>query len=91
MPSPWTEVDDTSRFYFTGLGILMKGITFTPDEASLLRYLCKHAEKSDEDYLGAIRVVRADRAASRLLDQLIRTLKAHGKGPELKAYYDRAA
>ncbi len=87
MPSPSNE----DRFYFTGLGILIKGVVFTPDEMRLLRYFCKHAEKSDEEYLGAVRVVRADRAAKRLLDQLIRTLKAHGKEPELRAYYDRAA
>ncbi|GJE78120.1 hypothetical protein [Methylorubrum suomiense] len=79
------------HFYLVGLGILMQGVQFTPDEQYLLNHLCKHAARGDEEYLKAIRSVKADATASRLLERLKQTLRAMGKGPALEAYYDRAA
>lgn len=78
-------------FYLTGLGILMKGVVFTPDERMLLEFLCKHAAVSDDQYLVAVRQVRKDARTERLIQQLIKTLRSLGKEPELRAHYDRAA
>lgn len=79
------------RFYLTGLGILMEGVRFTQEEQMLLEMLCRHAAKGDDEYLKAIRAIKSDLGASRLLERLKNTLRSLGKGPALEAYYDRAA
>lgn len=80
-----------SNFYLVGLGLLMKGVTFTPEEQALLQLLCRHAERGDDQYLAALERIHSDLTLSRILEGLKQTLRVLGKASTLQAHYDRAA
>lgn len=81
----------TGKFYLVGLGLLMKDTQFTEEEKALLAFLCKHAERGDEEYLAALRTIHNDLGAIKALERLKNTFRALDKAPILQAHYDRAA
>lgn len=81
----------TGKFYQVGLGLLMQDVQFTEDEKAMLAFLCKHAERGDENYLEALRTIHMDLGATRALERLKDTFRSLGKAPILQAHYDRAA
>ena len=80
----------TGNFYQVGLGLLMKDTQFTEEEKALLAFLCKHAERGDENFLAAMQTIHNDLGATKALNRLKETFRSLDKAPILQAHYDRA-
>lgn len=79
------------KFYLTGLGLLMQGVKFTPEETEILKWLCQHAAESDAAYWDAVRGILPGSSTWHSIERLKNTLRRLGKADILQAHYDRAA
>lgn len=78
-------------FYLTGLGLLMQGVRFTPEETQTLGVLCRAAAKSDATFWDLTRGASPGSDLWRGIEQLKNTLRRLGKDQILQAHYDRTA
>lgn len=77
------------HFYFRGLGLLMEGVKFTPEQEQVLGFLCESAQKSDAIYWDRIHQLNDDPRIQPVIESLKDTFRSLDKEPILKEYYDR--
>ncbi|BAQ50264.1 hypothetical protein [Methylobacterium aquaticum] len=85
------STSEKGKFYLTGLGLLMRGVTFTPQERAILNYLCAEAAKSDAAYWDAVTGIKPGSDLWHAIEGLKKTLRSLGRQNILQAHYDRAA
>ncbi len=79
------------KFFLTGLGLLMQGVKFTPEENAVLHWLCAAASESDAVFWDQTRAVEPGSLRWHAREGLKNTFRRLEKHHILQAHYDRAA